>query len=167
MVMKTLEFKLNLTPEQKAIRDEWLSGLRWVWNTGLDFLERFYRFHVWDQLSQTWVSCSPISWSYRKQGETWIPYCWIGKACACSIPQPYRPLPLAGRPGSNPYYWLRPYFTQKNIPTNPGSVSLFFRTKISKVKSRISASAIHADPSRLSLLSTPQSARFTSTDVLL
>ena len=116
MSMKTLEFKLNLTPEQKEARDSWVSGLRWVWNTGLEFLENFYRFHAWDSLSQTWVPCSPIPWQYRKQGEHQIPYCWIGKAYACPIPQPYRPLPLVGNPGSNPYYWLRPYFTQKNHP---------------------------------------------------
>lgn len=116
MPMKTLEFKLNLTPAQKAARDAWVCGLRWVWNTGLEFLETFYRFHAWDRLSQTWIPCSPIAWDYRKQGETWIPYCWIGSTHACPIPQPYRPLPLAGTPGSNPYYWLRPYFTQKNHP---------------------------------------------------
>ena len=44
MSMKTLEFKLNLTPEQKEARDPWVSGLRWVWNTGLEFLENFYPY---------------------------------------------------------------------------------------------------------------------------
>lgn len=116
MTIKTLEFKLKLTKEHKSVCEIWLDGLRWVWNTGLELLENFYKFHSWDKLSQTWVPCSPVPWQYRKQGNKEIPYCWIGKKSSCPIPQPYRPCLLSGNPGAKPYYWLRPFFTQKNHP---------------------------------------------------
>ena len=116
MPIKTLEFKLKLTQEHKLMRDSWVNGLRWVWNQGLELLENFFRFHSWDSLSNNWVPCSPIPWEYWKHNEELIPYCWVGNLSSCPIPQPYRPSLLSGNPGSKPYYWLRPYFTQRNHP---------------------------------------------------
>lgn len=119
MPVKTLEFKLKLTKNQKSSRDFWLNSLRWVWNSGLELLENFYQFHAWDPTSKVWVPCSPIPWEYRRDGQENIPYCWLGRTTSCPIPQPYRPSPLSGNPGPKPYFWLRPFFAQKNHPNKP------------------------------------------------
>jgi putative transposase len=63
--IKVMEFKLNLTTEQKNILDKWLGASKSVWNRALKQLELFENFSWYDKESKTYVTCCPV-WEFRQ-----------------------------------------------------------------------------------------------------
>ena len=76
--MKTIEFKLYLTHDQKLRIDEWLQALKWVWNRCIQLQEnlatKFNYYHKPDKRS---YPCCPISEYNHKFRESY-PTCPIG-----------------------------------------------------------------------------------------
>ena len=118
--MRTVEFKLSLNRYQQAKVDSWLTIQRWVWNQGLHLLEESNSFSTWDKVSQSWVPCCPIPWTYyRDSVGQLIPFTRIAKKkpyrMSCPKPQAYRK-PLLESPT---FFGLLYYFAQKNHSDKP------------------------------------------------
>jgi transposase len=68
MAYKTLEFKLNPTPEQEATLNKWLLITRWVWNRGLGLIEEFRNNNLWDKTTKQSYPCTQIAYySYMEK----------------------------------------------------------------------------------------------------
>jgi len=131
--MRTVEFKLSLNQSQQAQVDDWLNVQRWVWNRGLEELEKFDTFCGWDKISKSWVPRCPVPWEYYqdkntnqlvpfcrlpwdyyRSGKKLIPFCHIA-AQNQHLPQEYQEPQIQ----SPTFFGLGYYFAQKNHPDKP------------------------------------------------
>lgn len=85
LVAWTLSIPVKLTKEQEAIARRWQELLRYVWNDGLDLLDRFGRTHAFNAADKAWYDCCPLSlfidgqrmpiddssYAWRKVGDEW------------------------------------------------------------------------------------------------
>jgi len=131
--MRTVEFKLSLNQCQQAKVDDWLNVQRWVWNRGLEELEKFDTFSTWDKINKSWVPCCPVPWEYYQDRERnqLVSFCrlpwdyyWCGKqlipfcrivARSQHLPQDYQESQIQ----SPTFFGLGYYFAQKNHPDKP------------------------------------------------
>lgn len=58
-MIKTLEFKLTLTPTQQSRVNDWMLIQKWVWNRGLGLVEEFNAWNVWDKHSKQFCQAMP------------------------------------------------------------------------------------------------------------
>jgi len=131
--MRTVEFKLSLNQSQQTKVDNWLNVQRWVWNRGLELLERFNTFNTWDKMTKSWVNCCPVPWeyyqskdsnqlvpfcrlpwTYYQQGKQLIPFCRLAERNH-HLPQEYQD-PQIQLPT---FFGLIYYFAQKNHTDKP------------------------------------------------
>jgi putative transposase len=75
--MKTIEFKLSLTISQQQTVDEWLAALKYVWNKGVEIIERFKSFNYYDKRFKATAPCCPIA-TYDRRSRQVLPSCPIG-----------------------------------------------------------------------------------------
>ncbi len=131
--MRTIEFKLSLKQSQQAQVDDWLNVQRWVWNRGLELLQKFETNFVWDKINKSWVSrCSVpwqyyrdksssqlvsfcrLPWTYYRRGKQLIPFCRLAERHN-HLPQDYQSSQIQ----SPTLFGLLYYFAQKNHPDKP------------------------------------------------
>ena len=119
--MKTLTFKAYLSPSQKALVDQWLQGLKWVWNQGLRLLKELDEFSVYHKKDKVYYPCCPLPYEYRwekdedGQWKAIAPYSQISDKRGylfCPLPQ-YGKIPELK---SGNFYALSNWFTQQNHP---------------------------------------------------
>lgn len=67
--VRTKEFKLVLTPEQKRTLEDWMLVCKWVWNRSLGLIEEFNEWNPYDKISKTYVPATPFQRYDRKHKE--------------------------------------------------------------------------------------------------
>ena len=76
--MKTIEFKLTLSPEERSLFNRWLEILKKVWNRALALLEwkQYYnRLQKCLEIPDSWgFNVKPVQINCRKVGEDWVYY---------------------------------------------------------------------------------------------
>jgi putative transposase len=118
---KTLCFKAYLTPTQECLVDEWLNGLKWVWNKGLSLLIEFDTFTHYNKHDKKNALCSPIGWHYRMVKDAKDKWQFVDPYCELCPRKTPRALPL---PDSDfvpaldqaSFFSLSKYFASKNHP---------------------------------------------------
>ena len=97
-MIKTLEFKLNPSTEQKAILNEWFDIQQYVWNVSLGLLHQSNDFSAYNKADKTSHPCCPIyrdkRWFKDDNGDRqYIPRSYIANKkgiMSCPIPDYYQ-----------------------------------------------------------------------------
>lgn len=128
--MRTVEFKLDLNQSQQAKVNNWLNVQRWVWNRGLNLLDKFDTFSAWDKINKSWVPRCPLPWEYyqEKDSNQLVPFCRLnwdyyrrGKQltpfCPLGVRNNHLPQDYQESQVQSPtFFGLLYYFAQKNHP---------------------------------------------------